>query len=324
VPELLRAPTRRVVNPVCDSSRWDHFKPRDGDIIIGTYRKCGTTWTQRIVDLLVFQTPDARPVLEISPWLDSLIFNPLEEDLAMLEAQRHRRFIKSHLPLDALPIWDTVKYIHTGRDGRDSILSWQNHAEGMTAEFTSKIIANAMALAGGSGGRPPGPPPGPPPADPRAFLSHSLGELEAALANASADPTFFQFETTYWRERTSPNLLMVHYNDLKEDLPGEMRRIADFLEIDVPAAVLPELARAASFEAMKSDGDALMPKVALAFDRGADRFLNQGKSGRWREIAAPEDVARYESIARRAASPSLAAWLAGGRRSAGEPRSLPD
>src|ERR1700733_3384422 len=91
---LLRAPKCVVRTPVADSLRWNQFEPRDGDIVIATFAKCGTTWTQRIVDLLVFQSPDVRPFGEISPWLDSTIFNPLAQDLDTLEAQTHRRYIK--------------------------------------------------------------------------------------------------------------------------------------------------------------------------------------------------------------------------------------
>src|SRR5204863_287389 len=135
MPKLLRAPTRVVRNPVMDSRRWERFQPREDDIIIATYRKSGTTWTQRIVDCLVFQSPDVRPFGDISRWLDATVFHPIEDDIATLEAQTHRRYLKSHLPFDALPLWDTVKYIHVGRDGRDSALSWQNHLQGFTPEF---------------------------------------------------------------------------------------------------------------------------------------------------------------------------------------------
>src|ERR1043166_9691335 len=88
---LVRAATRAVRTAVNDSTRWNAYEARDGDIVIATYRKCGTTWTQRIVDLLVFQSPDIRPFGDISPWLDATFFNPLEEDLATLQAQTHRR-----------------------------------------------------------------------------------------------------------------------------------------------------------------------------------------------------------------------------------------
>src|SRR4029077_10482581 len=121
------------------------------------------------VDCLVFQSPEVRPFGDISPWLDSTIFNALEDDLATLAAQNHRRFVKSHLPFDALPLWDTVKYIHVGRDGRDACLSWQNHMQGFSPEFRRRIGERAMQLAAAGGGQPPAPPP-PPPNDPEQFL----------------------------------------------------------------------------------------------------------------------------------------------------------
>jgi aryl sulfotransferase len=269
-----------------------------------------------------------RPFAEISPWLDSTIFNPIEEDLATLNAQTHRRYIKSHLPLDALPVWDTVKYIHVGRDGRDAKLSWQNHEQGFTPEFGAVIAAQARQVAAERGETLAGPPPTPP-KDPRDYLLAWFGELEAQLdaqgkGGASRLGPFFGFEATYWRERARPNLLLVHYNDLKEDLAGEMQRISQFLGIDTPASLMPSLVEAAGFAAMKKDGDALFPSLRRAFDRGADRFINQGRSGRWRECLTAEDAARYDTIVARAATPGMARWLEGGRRVAGDPKSSPD
>jgi aryl sulfotransferase len=323
MPELQRAATRPYVSPVADSRRWAAFTPRAGDIVIGTFAKVGTTWTQRIVDLLVHQSPDIRPFGEISPWLDSTIFHPLEDDIATLEAQTHRRYIKSHLPFDALPVWDEIKYIHVGRDGRDARLSWQNHEQGFNPVFRGRIVANAIALAAERGAAPQPPPASP--ADPRAFLLQWFDQLEAALDDPDAfRDNYFGFEGTYWRERRRPNLLFVHYDDLKRDLAAEMRRISVYLEIDTPDSRLPQLAEAARFESMKRDGDALFPRLREAFDRGADRFIHKGESDRWRAILTPEDVARYEAIAARAASPGLARWLAGGRSAAGEPRESED
>ena len=326
---LLRAPERVVRTPVADSRRWNRFKPRDDDIVIATFAKCGTTWTQRIVDLLVFQSPDVRPFGDISPWLDSTLFSPVEDDLATLAAQTHRRYIKSHLPFDALPVWDMVKYIHVGRDGRDARLSWQNHEKGFKPDFRAHIGAQAMALAAEQGAAPSGPPPQPP-EHPREYLLHWFDELEAQLnAQDKSGPNnfgsqFFDFEATYWQERHRPNLLCVQYNDMKEDLAGEMQRIAKFLDITVPKGLMPSLVEAARFETMKKDGNALFPKLTKVFDTGADRFINKGRSGRWREYLKAEDVARYDAIVKRACTPGLAAWLEGGRRAAGDPSSSGD
>jgi aryl sulfotransferase len=328
--QLLRAPTHVVQTPVVDSRRWDQFEPRDGDIVIATFAKCGTTWVQRIVDLLVFQSPEVRPFGDISPWLDSTLFNSVENDLATLRAQTHRRYVKSHLPFDALPVWDTIKYIHVGRDGRDARLSWQNHQQGFRQDFMARIAAQAMALAAQRGETPTGPPPAAP-EDPRAYLMEWFAELEAALdapgdrgASTRFGFDFFGFEATYWRERRLANLLLVHYDDLSENLAREMRRISDFLGIATPDALMPSLVEAARFEAMKRDGDALFPRLKEVFDRGADRFISQGRSGRWREYLRPDDVARYEAIVCRASTPGLACWLENGRGIAGDPRSSRD
>ena len=76
-----------------DSARWDGFELRPDDIVISTPPKCGTTWMQMICALLVFQDPELpAPLSELSPWLDWKT-TPLQEVLAALGAQRHRRFI---------------------------------------------------------------------------------------------------------------------------------------------------------------------------------------------------------------------------------------
>src|SRR5215467_3851293 len=110
-----------------DSGRWDGFVFRPDDIVISTPAKCGTTWLQMICALEIFQiTQFDRPLDCISPWLDVLM-RPLNEVLADLEAQTHRRFIKTHTPLDGLPVGEGVTYICASRDPRDVAVSWDSH-----------------------------------------------------------------------------------------------------------------------------------------------------------------------------------------------------
>src|SRR5579871_587592 len=62
---------RRYEASMYDSSRWDGFELRPGDIIISTPPKCGTTWTQMICALLVLQEPELPlPLVTLSPWID--------------------------------------------------------------------------------------------------------------------------------------------------------------------------------------------------------------------------------------------------------------
>jgi len=117
---------------------------------------------------------------------------------------------------------------------------------------------------------------------------------------------------------------MVHYADLKADLAGEMARIADFLEIDTPPAVMDQLVDAARFETMKSQGEAILPDIGQFFDNGSQRFLHKGENGRWLGVLTDEDLARYDALAAARLSPGLRAWIHGGRRAAGDPRGSED
>jgi aryl sulfotransferase len=166
---------------------------------------------------------------------------------------------------------------------------------------------------------------GPPPEDPREYFLGWMDEAEAGeVAGPGSDLPFCEFEQTYWRARKQPWLLFVHFNDLKTDLAGEMRRIAEFLEIDTPPALMAELARAASFEAMKNQGDEMLPQLRMAFDNGAERFLHKGSNGRWKDFLTAEDLARYDALIARKLSPAMAGWIEHGRLAAGDPRDLGD
>src|SRR4029079_149181 len=82
-----QAPRRRYRAIIADSSRWDGFAVRPGDVVVGTPPKCGTTWTQMLCALLIFDGPAfPAPLSEISPWLDKCT-HPLAEVTAALAAQ---------------------------------------------------------------------------------------------------------------------------------------------------------------------------------------------------------------------------------------------
>lgn len=84
-----------------DSTIWNDFQFRSDDIIIATYAKSGTTWTQQIVAQMLFNGDPDLAVAEMSPWLD-LRVPPKAVKLPLVEAQTHRRFLKTHLLVDAL------------------------------------------------------------------------------------------------------------------------------------------------------------------------------------------------------------------------------
>lgn len=299
-----------------DSRRWAHYRPRDGDVIIATYPKCGTTWMQRIVDLLVFQSPEPRSINEVSPWIDRSI-SPIESVMEQIEKQAHRRFLKSHLPFDGLPYFEAVRYIHVARDGRDACMSYFNHCSAYTASMYA-----ALDQAAAEDMRAPAPRC---PDDVRIFWHDWLTRgIEPGSDDGFPGLSFFDFENTWWRARSRENVLLVHYNDLKEELEGEMRRIAAFLSIDVEEGSWAPIVRAATFEEMKRDGEALLPQLGTLIEGGSQRFLYKGSNGRWREVISAAELALYENKAASRFTRGLASWIEGGRVKAGDPRVASD
>jgi aryl sulfotransferase len=316
---LIRPALREYRTWAMDSRRWADYEPRPGDIVIATPPKCGTTWTQQIVAGLVFQDARPRALPAISPWLEARFAGHAEEAIADLQAQTHRRFIKTHMPEDGLPLYDEVRYVHVARDGRDAAMSMHNHFTGYTPAQLADF--DRVGLEDPAVGRPYPRFPDSPAEYFRIWISTPA---VAGQTEGTPHVSFFDFEAGFWVERRRPNVLLVHYADLKADLDGEMRRIAAFLDIAVDEAVWPSLVACASFEAMREAGGELMPFTRTMFREGPQRFFNKGVNGRWRGVLTDDDLALYDAKVREKFSPGLATWLAAGRQGAGDPRELPD
>jgi len=288
--------TREIHNNHMDSTIWNDFKFRDDDIIIATYAKSGTTWMQQIISQLIFKGEEGLDVSHMSPWLD-LRIPPAEVKLEALEEQAHRRFIKTHLPLDAFVFNPEVKHIYIGRDGRDVMWSMHNHQINMTPEMMDMLNSVPNLV---------GPALTPAPEDPREFFLQWLDD--------DGFPVWSLWENvrTWWEARALPNVMLIHFNDLKADMPGEIRRIAKFLEIDVAEATWPAIIEHCSFDYMKAHADKVVPLGGEPWKGGAKTFINKGTNGRWRDHLTAEDCVHYERRAREELGADCMRWLAEG------------
>jgi aryl sulfotransferase len=294
--------TRDIHNHHMDSTIWDRFAFRDDDVIVATYAKAGTTWTQQIVGQLAFQGDPAVKVAEISPWVDLRIMPP--NLLELLEAQRHRRIVKTHLPLNALTFSPKAKYVYIGRDGRDVVWSFYNHHVSANELWYDKLNNTPGRV---------GPPIERPDPDIRRYFLTWLENDGAPLWS------FWENIATWWGARDLPNVRLIHFNDLKRDLEGEMRKLAAFLECDVPEDRWPQIVEHCSFEWMKAHAETVTPLGGALWEGGADTFIHKGVNGRWRDVLTPEDVAAYEQRAQAELGPECARWLAEGTLATREP-----
>jgi aryl sulfotransferase len=286
----------RYQSPEEDSARWFGFPFRDGDIVISTRSKTGTTWVQMICALLVFQTPELpAPLAQLSPWLDHLTASR-DDVYAQLAAQKHRRFVKTHTPLDGIPLDPGATYIVTARHPLDMFVSLYHQSDNIDRARLRQLTGQAEPTE---------------PPRPRRPLHDRLlqwiADDDDPRAYPDSLPGLLWHLSDAWARQHAPNVLLVHYDDLSADLEGQMRRLARRLGIAVPEGTWPALVQAATFEGMRSRADRLVPTAGLFKSDAA--FFRRGTSGAGREILSADEIAGYHARAAQLAPSDLLAWL---------------
>jgi len=299
-----RPALRRYCHAIFDSARWDGFTPRPGDIVISTSMKAGTTWTQGIIANMLW--PDGNlpaPRGALSPWLDAR-FSTIEEVLALLEGQTHRRFIKTHTTADGIPLFDEVKYIVVGRDGRDVFMSMMNHWKTMRREVVDFLNAASAHEA-----------------TPFPYFDEDIHGAFATFISRGSFPwegdgapwwSHFSHAARWWELRDEPNVLFVHYSDLLSDLSGEMRRIGSFTGIEVPEEKWAAVVERCTIKEMRETARKT-EELDRVFEGGADSFFYKGTNGRWREVFSEDELVRYAKRVNEVLPPDAVAWLENGR-----------
>ena len=284
---------REFHNHHFDSTIWNGFNFRDDDIVIATYAKSGTTWLQQIVSQLIFNGQEDIEVAEMSPWLD-LRIPPKEIKLPEVEKQDHRRFLKTHLPVDALVFSPKAKYIYIGRDGRDVVWSMYNHHANAN-EFWYQALNDTPGRVG------------PPIEKPTEDIIQYFHEW----LDGDGYPfwPFWENIRTWWQIRNLPNVHLIHFGKMKDDMPGEIKKVADFLEIEIDPAKWDAILEHCSFDYMKKHSIKSVPLGGAFWDGGSDTFINKGVNGRWKDLLSKEDSDRYEKMCVENLGADCAAWL---------------
>jgi aryl sulfotransferase len=281
------------------------FPFRPDDIIISTPLKCGTTWTQKLCALLVFgELKLGRPLPEISPWLDMQTSNRADV-VATLEAQEHRRFIKTHTPLDGIPSVEGVTYVCVARDPRDVAVSYRYHVANL--DYGAFMAARERAVGLGDLEEL-GPPPVLPPEDPVEWFWLWADAGAGSLLGGGLAEVLHHVQT-FWERRQRPRVMLFHYSDLLADLPGQIRRLADGLSIAVTGERIEQFAAAAGFDRMKEQADELVPDAGNNIWRSNQDFFRCGHDGQWRELLDDQGLQRYGRRVAELVPPDVAAWV---------------
>ncbi len=279
----IEPPPRRVIRDRHrDSTQWDNIRPRPNDIVIASCYKSGTTLTQQIVNLLVNGTQHFDRMQTLSPWIDSLYLHIGAEKV---EALPSPRFLKSHLPFEALPYYPQWRYIYLVRDGRDVCVSLFDHNQQLKRH--RPFDAEGKPFEYGSDD----------------FSTFWDEWIETGYPNW---PLWDHIDS-WWKVRHFPNVLLLHFNELTHDKPVQIRKVANFLGLEWSPEIGEMVCRHSSLEHMQELERA--GKLGKPVPKSEATFINKGSNGRWRGRLNDAQIEKYLALLHQRLEPECANWV---------------
>ncbi|MGC1494813.1 MAG: sulfotransferase domain-containing protein [Sulfitobacter sp.] len=279
-----RLPTHRYEGKITDPSRWNALRPRVGDIVVSTPPKSGTTWLQGILALLISGDPNVdADVTNNAPWFD-INLRELDEVIKKLDAQTQLRQIKTHTPLDGIPVWPDLRYISIYRHPIDVHFSFRKHLSNMTQDVLGDVYPDDISESF------------------RIFL-------EGDHFDGASLSTIVSHYRSALQAEPMENLLRLHYADMRRDLPGGFARIARHIGIRHDDTLLKALIDAASFTNMKANADRFAVAAGNGFWRKDADFFDSATSNKWVGILSKADLAAYDARMSELLDPEERRWL---------------
>ena len=297
---IVKPPEVRYAEHDADNARWEGFEFRPGDIIISAPSKSGTTWTQLLVALLVFDGPEfPAPLSKLSPWMDQMIRSK-EDAHAMFVEQSHRRFIKTHTPLDGVPSSDEITYVCVGRDPRDAAVSMVHHGANMRRDRFRELVApQREEPLGEADERPP-------------FVESEY--FDRFIGGDDDRPGWTlkflsRHYRTYWDRRYRENVELFHFCDYLADLPAEIARLAGHLGVNIDPERALQLADEAAIDRIRGRAGDVAPEAHVGLWKDTSAFFRSGSAGEWTDRMTLEQQQRYQSRVEELFEPDLARWV---------------
>jgi aryl sulfotransferase len=285
--------TRVVQNHHLDSTNWQAIAFREGDVVVANWAKSGATWTQQIVCQLIHGGREDARLIELSLWPEWRTI-PKPDLTAWSNAFTTRRIFKTHLPADAVPLAPEARYIYVARDPRDVVWSLHPHHQNMSEQLYQGVN-ESPGLVGHKLPRP----------DP------DIRGYYHAWLDRDGYPywPFWSHVQSWWDVRDQPNVMLLHFEDLKAEPTAQIRRIAAFIGAEIDPATWPRIVEHCSFDWMRSHSDGLVSTDAFA--DGARSFVNKGVNGRWRDVLSEAEISKCDEIAAANLSADCLQWLTG-------------
>lgn len=277
-----------LLNPIMNNNNkiWQTINMKKDDIVIASTVKSGTTWLQQIVAQLIFKGEFNGVLNETSIWIDTLLERSEKEIIEILKNQNHRRFMKTHSPASVVLTKNNKhkgKYIFITRDFRDVVWSFQHHFRnsGHKLNEKSKDYELNKKLKDTENG-------------------YQFWQLVVDHKHLFKEHSHYKIIWSYfntvksWLEVAKKNnVLILHFNDLKTDLRGNIIKISKFLDLNYDNDLIDKVYEKCTFQWMKQNSHKCVP---VHFNGKSKTFINKGVNKRWINALGKHDIQMYKKL----------------------------
>ena len=257
---LMSGMRKRQIKQLAAKNPFKGYVPSKHDVFAAVYIKSGTNWTMQIVhQLLNHGNAEYDHIHSVVPWPDTQLMGPmkryaipLDDESVWRASPEQKRVIKTHFNWEDLPYSEDARYISVIRDPKDVFVSsyffFGNAFPLPSVDTWFKVFCDGNLMSFGS------------------WASHSAG---------------------YWAQRRRPNVLVLSFKEMKRDLPGAVRKIAQFLEIPADEAMIRRVSEKSSFDSMKRI-DQKFEVWRMVPWKKPTKMMRKGTQGGSSELLTPE------------------------------------
>lgn len=239
------------------------YEPTEHDVFVATFPKSGTNWAMQMAVQIAWRgQAEFEHIHELAAWPEAAFAGivPLRDPGPRERCPTHKRVIKTAIDAAFVPYREAATYVSVIRDPKDVFVSAYHFLFGVFDLFDDITVDEWLAL----------------------FLSPEF-----------PGGSWAQHTASWWALRDRPNVRVLPFADLKRDLPGAVRGVAEAMRVELSDAEVGRVAERCSFEHMQRHEAQFAPPRML-FTRSRATMVRAGRVGGSSELLSRSQQAAID------------------------------